>query len=334
VAYFSQLNFPKALEQGRALAIYKGSMKFRNNYLLYAMYAGDFTTAENGARQLLREDAKFEDAYFPLAISQLARNDRAGARASYEQMATTGASGSSRAAMGLADLAMYEGRFADAEKVLADAVVPDEKIGNTAGRASKYVALAETYQAMVKQQQALESARKAIEVTRLESVATPSARIFAAGGRVADARALAAELARDLQPQTRAYAKIIEGEIALQEDRVNDSVDAFRAAARLFDVWLAHFDLGIAYVRAGHYAEALSEFDTCTKRRGEATAMFLDDIPSFRYLATLLYWLGRAQEGVGMKGPSTENFKAYLSLRPEPLKDALAADARQRLAKS
>jgi tetratricopeptide (TPR) repeat protein len=236
--------------------------------------------------------------------------------------------------MGLADLAMYEGRYGDAGKILSEAVVADEKSGNTVGRASKYVALAEVYGATGDQPHAFDAARKALSVNRLESVAMPSARIFAAGGRTADARALAAELSKNLQSQTRAYGRIAEGEIALQEDRVNDAVEAFRAAAGLLDVWLAHFDLGVAYVRAGHHAEALSEFETCAKRRGEATAVFLDDIPSFRYLASLSYWMGRAQEGVGMTGPSKDNFKTYLSIRSESARDPLAADARRRLEKS
>ena len=333
IAYFNKLNFPKALEEGRkALDIYKGSLKFRNNYVLYAMYAGDFATAETGARQLLREDPKFSDAYFPLAMAQLAKDDRAGARATFEQMAGI-STGASRAAMGLADLAMYEGRFGEAEKILSQGAAADEKSGNTAGRASKSIALAEAYQAIGDQPHALEAARKALSVKRLESVAMPGARIFAAGGRTAEARALATELSKNLQSQTRAYGRIAEGEIALQEDRVNDAVEAFRAAAGLLDVWLAHFDLGVAYVRAGHHAEALSEFETCMKRRGEATAVFLDDTPSFRYLASLPYWMGRAQEGVGMTGPSKDNFKAYLAIRAASARDPLAADARRRLEK-
>ena len=136
-----------------------------------------------------------------------------------------------------------------------------------------------------------------------------------------------------MQPQTRAYALIVDGEIALQQDRIADAVVAFRAAAGLYDVWLAHFDLGVAYVRADHYAEAIAQFDTCVKRRGEATALFLDDIPSFRYLAMVPYWMGRAQEGLGMKTGAVESFKAYLSLRPDSLSDELALDARQRLPK-
>ena len=170
IAYFNKLNFPKALEEGRkALDIYKGSLKFRNNYVLYAMYAGDFATAETGARQLLREDPKFSDAYFPLAMAQMAKDDRAGARATFEQMAGI-ATGASRAAMGLADLAMYEGRFGEAEKILSQGIVADEKSGNTAGRASKSIALAEAYQAIGDQPHAFEAARKALSVAGRENI--------------------------------------------------------------------------------------------------------------------------------------------------------------------
>ena len=332
VAYFSKLDFAKALEEGRkAIEIYKGSFKYRNNYLLFAMYAGDFATAEKGARDLIKEDPKFSDAYFPLAISLLAKDDRAGARATYEQLAPIDESGASLAAMGLADIAMYEGRFADAQRILAEAVPADEKAKNSIGRSSKYAALAETYAALGNPARALETARKALQIARQESVALPAARVFAAAGRAADAKALAADLSKDLQPQSRAYGKIIEGEIALQQDHVNDAVEAFRAASQLMDVWLSHFDLGVAYVRAGHYAEAIAEFDTCAKRRGEATAIFLDDVPSFRYLAALPYWRGRAQEGVGMKSSALDNYKSFVALRSNTAKDPLVMDARERL---
>jgi tetratricopeptide (TPR) repeat protein len=332
IAYFNKLDFPKALEEGsKALAIYKGSFKFRNNYLLYAMYAGDFATAENGARDLIREDAKFSDAYVPLAIALLAKGDRAGARTAFQQMAQLGGDGASRATMGLADIAIYEGRYAEAETIVTRGIAQDQKDKNELGLASKYAALAETELAIGRQAAALDAARKALAVTRNESTAVAAARVFLAAGRAADARALAADLGKELQTQSRAYAKVIEGEIALAENRVNEAVDALRAGSRQLDVWLSHYDLGLAYVRASHSAEALAEFDTAMKRRGEATALFLDDIPTYRYLAALPYWLARAQEGVGMKTAAIDNFKAFLSIRAEDTKDPLALDARKRI---
>ena len=51
------------------------------------------------------------------------------------------------------------------------------------------------------------------------------------------------------------------------------------------------------------------------KRRGEATAIFLDDVPTFRYLAPLSYWLARAQEGQQNTVGAAESYKAFIALR-------------------
>jgi tetratricopeptide (TPR) repeat protein len=91
------------------------------------------------------------------------------------------------------------------------------------------------------------------------------------------------------------------------------------------------FNLGRAFLEAGAFAEALQEFETCTKRRGEATAVFLDDVPTIRYLATLPYWTARAQEGLGLAPQARENYRKFLSLRMKDSPDPLVKDARKRL---
>ena len=45
------------------------------------------------------------------------------------------------------------------------------------------------------------------------------------------------------------------------------------------------YNLGEAYLAAGYPAEAKSEFEATVKRRGEASALFLDDTPTYRYYA-------------------------------------------------
>jgi hypothetical protein len=84
-------------------------------------------------------------------------------------------------------------------------------------------------------------------------------------------------------------------------------------------------------VQAEHYAEGLAELELCQKRRGEATAVFLDEEPTYRYLAALPYWLGRAQEGVGQQAAALGSYKAFVALRPESPTDPLVIDARRRL---
>jgi tetratricopeptide (TPR) repeat protein len=137
---------------------------------------------------------------------------------------------------------------------------------------------------------------------------------------------------QQLTPQSRAYGKVLEGQIALKERRMADAVDAFTAAQKFADLWLARFNLGIAYIEAGAFPEALGELDRSQKRRGEATAVLLDEVPTFRYLATLPYWLGRAQEGALQRAAAKENYKAFLAIRSGSPRDLTVIDARKRLA--
>jgi tetratricopeptide (TPR) repeat protein len=296
------------------------------------MYASDFETAVKEARQVIQQNAKFAKAYLPLAIGALAAGDVSAARAAYEQMSGTGSFGASIATMGLADIAMYQGAFTDAEGILKAGIAEDEKTQNTAGLAAKTAALAEVLAAEGKTRPALDAVKRALEIAKDETVMVPAARVLTRFGRQAEAAPLASALDSQLQPERRAYAKIIEGEIALKQGNPAEAVEAFRAAQKLKDVWLGRFGLGVAYVSAGHYPEGLAELELAQKRRGEATAIFLDDIPSFRYLAPLPYWLARAQEGLGMKPAAAQNYNAYIALREKARNDPLAADARRRVA--
>ena len=149
--------------------------------------------------------------------------------------------------------------------------------------------------------------------------------------RVPAAHAIATELSAKITPQARAYASIIEGEIALKDKRLAQAIEAFQAPQKLADVWLGRFMLGVAYIpgRKTTRRRCLS-WTGAAKRRGEATAIFLDDMPSFRRLAAVPYYLGRAQEGLGMKPRAIENYNAYLALLADAAHDPNAADARKR----
>ncbi len=330
-AYFMVLNFGQALEEGRrAVEIYPKNVLFRNNYALYAMYAGDFATAEKEARTLVEQAPDFYKNHIPLAVAALARNDFEAADRAYELMARTGAPGASLAAMGRADMAMYRGRQADAERILRAGIAADEQAGNLAALSAKWVALAETYMATGRVPLALTAISEAVKSGTGEAVFVPAARLYLQAGKVTDAMAMAAKLDNLLQPQPRAYSRIIDGNIALANHRRGTALDAFKDALKLADLWLARYDVAVAYVHAEHYAEALAELEACVKRRGEATAVFLDDTPSFRYMAALRYWLARAQEGLGQRSAAQANYREYVALRTESTDDPLLADARRR----
>jgi len=96
-------------------------------------------------------------------------------------------------------------------------------------------------------------------------------------------------------------------------------------------LWLGRFHLGIIYLEAGDPANALSQFEICEARIAEVSSVFLDDMPTWRYTAPLMYWKARANEAIDMRAPAIESYRRFLALRPEPTADPLAVDARKRL---
>jgi serine/threonine protein kinase/tetratricopeptide (TPR) repeat protein len=333
ISYFASLDFPKALAEGRAaIRIYPRNVTFHSNVALYALYASDFKAAAEEAARVIELDKSFAKGYLPLAMAAIDNGNFDAARDAYGRMAATGAVGASRAASGLADLDLYTGRYKDAERRLRTAIVDDDKNHRTEGLIAKRVALAE---ALLAQARPADARREAAAIEALSdgvAARVSAARILVlSGGDEQGVRRIAGELDNQLQPQKRAYAKILEGELALARRRVAEAVDGFTAARKFTDLWLARFDLGVAYVQAGAHAEAVSELELAEKRRGEAAAMFLDDWPTVHQLTTLQYWLGRAHEGLGAIAVARQNYQSFLSIRAATT-DLLTSDARKRLA--
>ena len=334
VAYFLVLDFPKALEAGRrVVGLYPKNVIFRSNYALYAMYAGDFTTATRESEPLLKDPGPnpFFKIYLPPAIAAAVDDQPDAAIAEYQRMARAGAEGASLATSGLADLAMYRGRYAEAEDILRAGIEADSKSANSAGTAAKRMMLAEIHAATGRVPLAIAEVDQALKLGQSESILVPAARLYLSAGKLKEATDLAATLENTLQTQSRAYAKIIDGNIAMTSNRRASAIDDYREAVKFADFWLARYEMGVVYARAGAWAEAISEFAACEKRRGEATALFLDDVPTVRYLATLPYWLGRAQEGLGQQAAARANYAKFLANRgPNLPADPLVVDARKR----
>jgi tetratricopeptide (TPR) repeat protein len=295
VAYFYSLRFSDALREGRrAIDLYPKRLKFRGNYALYAMYASDFKTAADSARGILEEDPSYVAAYLPLAMEALASGHPDEAKKVYETAAGKGAEGASLAAIGLADVALFEGRYADAETILEPAIATDRQQQNTAGVASKLVALAEAQAGLGRRAPALKTIAEALAVSKDDATIVPAVRLMLSEGAGEQAQGLMRELSGRLQPQSRAYARILEAERSLPHGVAGQTMDALAAGKALADLWLGRLVSGMAYETFGHRVEARDELDTCAKRLGEATAMFLDDIPTFRYTRVLREWQQRA----------------------------------------
>ena len=64
---------------------------------------------------------------------------------------------------------------------------------------------------------------------------------------------MADELEKQGSQESRAYAKIIKGEINHQRHDIVKAVQSFQGSQTVMDLWLAQYDLGVAYVENGDY---------------------------------------------------------------------------------
>jgi predicted Zn-dependent protease len=157
-----------------------------------------------------------------------------------------------------------------------------------------------------------------------------AARAYVGANQESKAQSIAQEMGSALEADPQAYGKLIEGEIQLKHGKPQAALKLFLESRKLADTWMGRFDAGRAYVDAGAFAEAGSELEACIKRRGEATALFLDESPTYHLFPPVYYYLGRAQEG--LKSPAAaESYKTFLGLKQNADRDPLAADARRRI---
>jgi eukaryotic-like serine/threonine-protein kinase len=226
-------------------------------------------------------------------------------------------------------LAAYHGRFSEAVRILEQSAASELAAKNPENAAAKFAALAQTQLLRGQNRAALAAAKKALTISHSAQLRFLVARIFLEAGEVAQAQKLAAGLGYELTAELQAYGKIIEGMSARKRGDVRPAIKLISDANNLLDTWIGRFELGRAYLQAGAFAEADSEFDGCVKRRGEALELFIENVPTYAFFPLLYYYQGRVREGMKSEG-FTEFYRTYLSIRGQAGEDPLLAEVRQR----
>jgi tetratricopeptide (TPR) repeat protein len=329
--YGHMFNMPRAMEEARrGLQITKNDFSARMNFALYSCYATDFTSCEHGAEEVLQLNPSHEEALLVLAYAQLGQNQLPQATETYQKLEKTSAWGSSLASSGFGDLALYKGNFQEGAQILEKGANRDLADGKPDAAADKLVMLEYADVLRGEKQSAMAVAMRSLANNKSAKTRFLAARTFVEIGAIAKAQKLAAGLAAEIPASSQAYAKLILGEVALKEHNPNEAIQRFSDAKDLSDTWLGRFDLGRAYLEAGAFGEADSEFDRCIKRRGEVLELFMDDVPTYSYLPVVYYYQGRDREG--LKSPGfADSYRTYLSIRGQSTEDPLVPEIRRRL---
>ena len=323
-------DLPRAVEEMRQVVrILPNRALYRENLALYANYSGDFDTAAQEV-QKMADPGLF--GRLALAFAQVGQGQRQAASATYQSLASIDELGRSYAASGLGDLATYEGRFADAILIYSNGADADLRSNDNDRAASKLVALGGIHAWLGQAREAAAAAERALAASQTVKTRFLAARVLVDAGAADRARSLGEGLASELQAAPQAYGRIVQGMLAMKAGDARQAITLLTDANRLLDTWIGHFELGRAYLDAGAFAQADSEFDRCLTRRGEALSLFLDEEPTFGVFPPIYYYQGRARDGLNSANVA-ESYRAYLDIRGASTTDPLVADVRQRIAR-
>jgi tetratricopeptide (TPR) repeat protein len=326
--YRSIRNYKKAIDElKQVLAILPKNQLAHTNLALFDAYAGDAQASQAEARQLLSANPSAEFAYVALAYAQVEGHQVPQGIATYRQLERLSAFGQSMAVPGLADIAVYEGRYQDAAQLFEQGATADVEAKRLDSAAADFAGLADVRLKQGQKAAALQAVQKALASSKSPSVLFHAGRIYAATGEFSQAREMAAKLSADTQPESQAFGKLIEGEATLQEGDSRKAVEIFATANNQLDTWLGHFDLGRAYLLAGLLVQADSEFDKCGDRSGETLDLF-DYVPTYGYVPDVYYYQGKTRQGMNSPG-YVDSYAKYLSIHGAAGEDPLLAEVRR-----
>ncbi len=169
-------------EMQRVVEILPKRSLYRVNAALYSAYASDFAVAEEQAR--VAQELRDPYALQALALAQQGQGKTADAVKSYEALASVPSAGRTYTVSGLGDVALYEGRFADAVSLFAEGAKADLAANDGDRAAAKFAALAYTELARGRRPQARAAAEQALANSTGMQIRFLAARVYAQVGAV------------------------------------------------------------------------------------------------------------------------------------------------------
>jgi serine/threonine protein kinase/tetratricopeptide (TPR) repeat protein len=320
-------NLRRAVEEmGRAVKILPNHTIMRGNQAIYTAYAGDFQAAEQAARAIEQQS---DLATLAIAFGQVGQGQLPAAADTYRTLTGMSARGNSWSASGVADLALLEGRFSEAERLFEEGAAADLAAKSSDRAARKLTSLAYTLLMRGRRAQAVAAADRALASSKAAEVRFLAARVLVEAGEIDRARSVAATLAAEFPAEPQAFGRIVEGQIALKNGDPREAIKILTAANDVLDTWLGHFDLGRAYLAANAFAQADSEFDRCIQRRGETLSLLVDEEPTAGYLPPVYYYQGLVREGL-KNARFADSYREYLRIRGASTEDPLLPEIRKR----
>jgi serine/threonine protein kinase/tetratricopeptide (TPR) repeat protein len=328
-AHSQMRQFDQAMAIGtRVASMFPSNPLRQNNVALYAMYAGKFEDAVAGGRKAAELNKGYALAYVSQGLGSEALGKYDDAAAAYKQLSAL-PGWQARAALGMADMAMLRGRTAEAASAL-EPMLAEKLPALQMARVSTTLASVRLSQGRIPD--AIKAADMALQLSPNPEIRFEAGRIFLAAGRAPRAKEIAAELEKSLSPETHAMGLTLTGEIQLNAGDARGAIQTFHQSLKVVDGWQTRYLLGRAYLLGESYTEADGEFDRCIARRGEATAVYLDDYPTWRLMAPVYYYRGVSRAAMKSTTGAADALRTFLEFKNGGDEQSpLVADAQKRL---
>jgi serine/threonine protein kinase/tetratricopeptide (TPR) repeat protein len=316
----------EATEEVRvAVQILPNYVTAQSNLALFENLSGNFDAAAEVIEKMPQPDVR---AILSLAYSQVGRGMLSEAADSYRKLGTMGALGVSYSASGLGDIAIYQGNFAEAIRILEQGAAADLAAKTPDRAAIKFTAIGYAHLSAGRKGPAVAAAEKALLTSKSMAVRFLAARLFVEGGAIDKAKPLAAALSAEIPAEPQTHGRILEGLIALRSGNPREAIKILSEANGIIDTWYGHYDLGRAYLEAATFLQADSEFDRCLARRGE-TLSLMDEGPTYSQFPPVYYFQGRVRQELKTAG-FADSYRKYLEIRGASTEDPLRAEVQKR----
>jgi tetratricopeptide (TPR) repeat protein len=328
VAEFQLLQLGDASATGRRVAQLHPNARHYVNLALYAMYAGDMATATGQAREALKLSPQSSLAYLPLAVNSILAGRLAQARQDYAQMSVTGARGAALSTIGLADLSAMQGHYLEAQHDIAAGLASGGR--NISLATSLRLLRAELALQSDNRALARNEARTVIEVDTTSTAMFRAAEVLALSGDAVEAPAYADRLGAKPNAITNWYRRILLARLGATRGDFAPLEELEAAFAKEPPMWIAHYSAGVMQFAGGRAKEALSHLTWCVEHPAAASAAYLNDVPTLRYVPQARYWRARVLESVS-PADARRAYEEVLRQRRGGPDDSLAREVRDRL---
>jgi serine/threonine protein kinase/tetratricopeptide (TPR) repeat protein len=323
-AYLAEYRYEEAASETRAALALQPSVGSLNNLAEIHFLDGDTTDSMSITSDILLTHSHDSRAIYNMGRCHLVRHEFSEALQNFSTLIEMGGSAESRGRSGLADLAMAQGRYTEAESQLTKGIHLDRSVDNRFSASIMSLALASAYYDHGKRDKFASAMRELPNSCQSPSVIFFTGSLQARAHEISNARIMLQRLKspgeRFRTPMVKSYVDLLNAEIDISQGDYNAAIDSAREALSFDDSTLGVEVLARAYRTAGRVEYSIREYEKILKRANERT----DDgnCLSFHRVVEANYWLGTLYAKTGDVASSRKYLIAFFEYWREPDVDA------------